>query len=96
MTAWVPHSAMATRRAWGKAACSPLFTPGRPKKAAFSAVSATSKVVPSMASTRRPANHDPGVSGPANGRATRRNNASTGSAPRRARAWKIADFDGGT
>ena len=46
--------------------------------------------------SRRPANHDPGVSRAASGRATRRNNASTGSAPRRARAWKIADFDGGT
>ena len=30
----------------------------------------------------------------ANGWATRSNNAFTGSAPSRSRAWKIADFDG--
>ena len=41
--AWVPHSASATSRACGNAACSPLFTPGRPNHSAFSAVSATSR-----------------------------------------------------
>jgi hypothetical protein len=58
------------------------------------ALSATSNVVPSIATNRRPANHDPGVAGVANGTATRSNNARTGSNPNRSRAWKIADFDG--
>ncbi len=93
-TAWVPHSATATTRAWGNAACSPLFTPGRPNHRAFSAVSATSRQVPSIATSRRPASHAPAAPGVASGRATRANNASTGSDPSRARAWKIADFDG--
>ena len=73
--ACVPHSANATTRACGNAACSPLFTPGRPKNSSLPAVSATSRHVPSIATSRRPANHTPGVSGPANGRATRANNA---------------------
>ena len=92
--AWVPHSANATTRTCGNADCSPLLTPGRPNVAAFSALSTTSNVVPSIATSRRPANHAPGVASDATGAATRRNNASTGSGPSRARAWKIADFDG--
>ena len=47
-----------------------------------------------MATNRRPASNDPGVSAVANGPATRSNNACTGSDPNRSRAWKIADFDG--
>ena len=93
-TACVPHSANATTRAWGNAACSPLFTPGRPKNAVFAVVSATSRHVPSIATSRRPASHTPGVVAVAIGLATRANNAANGSDPSRARAWKIADFDG--
>ena len=44
--AWVAHSAKATTRACGNADCSPLFTPGRPKNASFSAVSATIQTGP--------------------------------------------------
>ncbi len=62
----------------------------------FSGVSATSRHVPSIATRRRPANQQPGAPTSANGTATRSNNAATGSVPRRARAWKIADFDGNT
>ena len=80
----------------GERRCSPLFTPGRPNQASLSAVSATSRHVPSIATNRLPASHAPGVDAVANGRATRRNNASTGSEPSRGRAWKIADFDGST
>src|SRR5680860_877797 len=94
--ACVPHSANATTRACGNAARSPLLTPARPKNVSLSTVSATSTHVPSIATSRRPASHDPGVSGSASGAATRRNNASTGAAPNRARAWKMPDFDGGT
>ncbi len=47
-----------------------------------------------MATSRRPASHDPGVAAVASGFATRSNRALTGSAPSRSRAWKIADFDG--
>ena len=93
-TAYVPHSTKPTTRACGNAACSPLFTPGRPKNTALSAVSATSRQVPSIATNRRPANHAPGAPRTANGAATHSNNARTGPNPNRARAWKIADFDG--
>ena len=92
--AWVPHSANATTRACGNAACSPLFTPGRPKCSALASVSATSRHIPSTATSRRPANHTPGVASTPIGRATRSNNAASGSAPSRARAWKIADLLG--
>ena len=92
--ACVPHSANATTRACGNADRSPLVTPGRPKNSSFTTVSATSNVVPSIATNRRPANNDPDVAAVANGRATRSNNAFTGSNPNRSRAWKIADFDG--
>jgi hypothetical protein len=93
--ACVPHSANATTRACGNAACSPLFTPGRPKNSAFAAVSATSRQVPSTATSRRPASHTPGVSSMPIGWATRANSAANGSEPSRARAWKIADLLGG-
>ena len=59
-------------------------------------MSATSRHVPSNATNRLPANHAPGVASVANGRATRRNSASTGSNPKRWRAWKMPDFDGST
>ena len=45
-------------------------------------------------STAAPPATPPASTRLANGAATRRNNASTGSDPNRARAWKIADFDG--
>ena len=92
--ACVPHSATATNRACGNAAFSPLFTPGRPKNSSLTGVSATSRQVPSIATSRRPASHTPGVSGPPIGRATRANNAANGSDPNRSRAWKIADLPG--
>ncbi len=92
--AWVPHSANATTRAIGNAACSPLLTPGRPKCSVFAVVSATSRQVPSIATRRRPASHTPSVSSVPSGRATRANNAANGADPSRARAWKIADLLG--
>ncbi len=86
MVAWrvacVPHSANATSRACGNAACSPLFTSGRPKNSSFCGVSATSRQVPSIATSRRPAMNDPDVPGHASGTAARANNA----APAPARA----------
>ena len=94
-TAWVPHSASATTRACGNAACSPLLTPGRPKAAAFTGVSAISRHVPSTATNRRPASHTPGACAPPIGLATRSNNAANGAEPSRTRAWKIADLLGG-
>jgi len=94
-TACVPHSANATTLACGNAARSPLLTPGRPKCAVFAAVSATSRHIPSIATSRRPASHTPGVRSAPIGRATRSNNAANGSEPSRARAWKIADLLGG-
>ncbi len=71
MTAWVPHSASATRRACGYADCSPRLEAGRVQCSAFAGVSGTSRQVPSIATSRRPANQDPGVPGPAKGCATR-------------------------
>ena len=47
-----------------------------------------------MATNRLPASHAPDVAGVANGTATRANSSASGSNPNRARAWKIADFDG--
>lgn len=94
-TACVPHSANATTRACGKAACSPLLTPGRPKCSAFTGVSATSRHVPSIAISRRPASQTSGISSVPIGRATLSNSAASGLAPSRARAWKIADLLGG-
>src|SRR3954454_22783355 len=94
-TACVPHSANATTRACGNAACSPLFTPGRAKYSAFAAVSATSRQVPSIATRRRPASHTAGIRSVPIGLATRSNSAANGSDPNRDRAWKIADLLGG-
>ena len=90
----MPHSANATTRACGNAACSPLLTPGRPKCSAFAGVSATSRQVPSIATNRRPASHTPGAPSAPIGVATRSNSAANGSDPNRARAWKIADLLG--
>src|SRR5664280_2908251 len=92
--ACVPHSANATSRAWGNADFSPFITPGRPKNAALTGVSATSTQLPSIATIRRPASHTPAISGVPIGLATRANKASNGFDPSRALAWKIADFDG--
>ena len=61
---------------------------GRPKTSALAAVSATSRHVPSIATRRRPASHDPGVPGPASGRATRAKRSRTGS--NRAGGWASA------
>jgi len=83
ITACVPHSANATTRACGNAACSPLFTPGRPKYPSLCGVSATSRHNPSIATSRRPASHVPGVACVPIGTATRSNNAFIGSAPHR-------------
>jgi len=55
----VTHSARATSRACGNAACSPQAEPGRPKNSALPGVSATSKQVPSIATSRRPARNTP-------------------------------------
>src|SRR5665811_2355544 len=92
--AWVPHSANATTRAWGKAARSPLFTPGRPNHSALVGVSATSRHDPSIATSRRPAKNAPRVSGVAIGVATVSNSTWIGSYPKRSRAWKIAEAEG--
>src|SRR3954469_730479 len=96
MMAWVPHSTKPTSRAWGNADRSPFAVPGRPKNASFSSLSATSKVVPSIDTSRRPANHAPGVDNDANGTATRRNNTRSGSAPNLTRAWNNPELDGNT
>lgn len=61
------------------------------KNSSLAAVSATSRVVPSIATIRRPARNAPAISGPASGTATRSNNLRIGSAPSRALAWKIAE-----
>jgi hypothetical protein len=92
--ACVPHSANATNRTCGNAERSPLDVPGRPKNSSLATLSATSSIVPSIATNRRPARNDSAESSVANGRPTRSNSALTGSAPNRSRAWKIADFDG--
>lgn len=62
--------------------------------AALTGVSATSRQLPSIATSRRPASHTPDIPAVPIGLATRANNASNGSDPNRAREWKI-DFDGG-
>jgi len=61
----------------------------------FSGVSATSRHRPSIATSRRPASHVPGVDCVPIGTATRSNSAFIGSGPNLCRAWKITDFDGG-
>ena len=94
MIAWVPHSATASRRTWGKAACSPRLLGGRPNAAALAGVSGTSKVVPSRLSTRKPRYHAPLVSRVASGPAVRRHSNSNGSGPSRALALAIAGVDG--
>ena len=52
------------------------------------------QTAPSIATNRRPASHTEAIPGVPIGLATRTNNASNGFGPSRARAWKIADFDG--
>ena len=87
--ACVPHSANASTRACGNAACSPLFTPGRPKNSAFvDACPRHPGSVPSIATIRRPASHTPGVARhPTGGRPERTSPATaptpTGPAPGR-------------
>ena len=89
-----PPSARPTTRTCGNAACSPRCVFGRPNAAALAGVSATSRVVPSIASTRYPRYHAPLVSGVANGRATSTNSRRSGSAPSRALALAIAGVEG--
>jgi hypothetical protein len=87
----VPHSASPTTRICGNAPRpSPRPLPGRPNPASLSAVSGTSKHIPSMATTRSPRYHAPRVAGTASGRTTSANNAASGSGPSRARALAIA------
>jgi hypothetical protein len=57
--------------------------PQWPKRAAFSVLSATSRLVPSNATRRIPASQAPRVPGTAIGTAARSNNNRTGSAPSR-------------
>src|SRR5512133_1946449 len=92
--AWVPHSATATRRTCGNAVCSPRWVAGRPNAAWLAGVSATSRVVPSTASSRQPRYHAPAVLGAASGWATSANSRRRGSAPNRARALAIAGVEG--
>ena len=93
--ACVPHSANATTRACGNAACSPLFTPGRPKNSAFTARVGDIQTHPVDRDQPPPGQPHPRRRvGPRSGVATRANNAANGSDPNRARAWKIADLLG--
>ena len=71
-----------------------LVDPGAAEERRVSAVSATSRQVPSMATSRRPPSHAPGVVSVASGAATLVKSASSGAGPSRDRAWKIADLDG--
>ncbi len=94
-TAWVPHSARATTRSWGKAPSpEPRPEPGRPNSAALAAVSARSRVEPSMLTSRRPRQKAPGAPGEARGTQARANSSASGSGPSRARAWEMAGWDG--
>jgi hypothetical protein len=93
--AWVPHSARATTRTWGKAlSCSLRLLAGRPKAVALAGVSATSKTVPSIAISRQRRYHTPRLPGVPSGTTTSRNSARNGSTPRRRRAWKMAALVG--
>src|SRR6266540_2417778 len=70
IVAWVPHSTSPTTRTCGNAPVpSPRPLLARPNAASLSAVSATSSVAPSTASSRHRRYHAPGVSGVASGRA---------------------------
>src|SRR6266498_1835276 len=87
IVAWVPHSTSPTTRTCGNAPVpSPRPLLARPNAASLSAVSATSSVAPSTASSRHRRYHAPGVSGVASGRAALANSTCSGSGPSRARA----------
>jgi hypothetical protein len=91
--AWLPHSASAATCSFGYAdAFGP--DPIRPNRSTFSAVSATSKLVASIAINRRRASQAPFVPEVARGTAARSNNAFIGAGPSRCRAWVIADLVG--
>src|SRR6266508_3023444 len=93
MVAWVPHSTSPTTRTCGNAPVpSPRPLLARPNAASLSAVSATSSVAPSTASSRHRRYHAPGVSGVASGRAALANRTCSGSGPSRARASTSGDF----
>ena len=78
--ACVPHSANATNRACGNAACSPLFTPGRPKNSAFP-VCRPHPGSPVDRDQTPPRQPHPGVSADPNGAATRANSAPAAPTP---------------
>jgi hypothetical protein len=83
--AWLPHSARAATCSFGYAdAFGP--DPIRPKRCRFSGVSATSKLVASMAINRRRPRKAPFVPDVAKGTAARSNSAFIGSGPSRCRA----------
>src|SRR5674476_315475 len=88
-----PHSANATTRTCGNAPA-PRPPPGRPNAAAFTAVSGTSTVNPSKATSRRPATCAQPSSRPANGPATRSYRSAITCHPSRERALEIAAGDG--
>jgi hypothetical protein len=92
----VPHSASATTRAWGNADCSPRLDAGRPKNAAFAGVSAKSRRVPSIATSRRPASHNPGLFSFGQGARHAGEEIPHGLEPQPGPRLKIADFDGVT
>ena len=93
--AWVPHSARATTRNWGNAPSpDPRPEPGLANAAAFSGVSATSRVVPSMPTSRLPRQKAPGVEAVPSGTQPRANSSASGASPSRARAWEIAGWEG--
>src|SRR5450756_1749933 len=93
ITARDPHSANATTRTCGNAPA-PRPPPGRPNAAAFAAVSGTSTVNPSKATSRRPATCAQPSSRPANGPATRSKRSAITCHPSRERALEIAAGDG--
>src|SRR5512134_365889 len=87
----VPFSSNATKRILGKA-LDPRLAPGRPKASSFSAVSATSRVLPSRLTNRHCRYQAPRVRLSAIGATTVSYKALSGSAPTRLRAWEIPDL----
>ena len=93
--ACVPHSARPITRAWGNAARSPLFTPGRPNQLGVD-------LAVGDIQTRPVDRHQPPARQPRPRRVDRRQRLprpgrttpSPARHPNRSRAWKIADFDG--
>lgn len=86
----VPHSSKATKRTLGKA-LAPRPLPGLPKALSFSAVSATSKVLPSKLTSRHFPYQAPLVCGRAIGPTTAWYSFFNGSAPKRVRACEMPE-----